>query len=67
MSRGTWILIGVMGLTFVGLSWASSRGLGIPQPTKEPVSIREGSPRGGTPGRAFRPRYFIGGGVFSGK
>ncbi len=66
MNRGTIILAGSM-LGILALSvWASNRGVGLPQPEKEPISIREGSARPSTPGH-HRTRYFIGGGIHRGK
>jgi hypothetical protein len=66
MNRKTMILgvimLGVLG----GTVWASTTGLWLPQPTNEPVSIREDSAR---PLRAghHRTRYFVGGGIYRGK
>lgn len=69
MSKGTIALIAVMGLGLAGSAWASSSGFGVPQPEKQPISIREGSARGnGTSNssRRYRP-VFISGGIFHGK
>ena len=69
MSKGTTALIAVMGLGLAGSAWASSSGFGVPQPEKQPISIREGSPRGDQTGNRSR-RYrtvFIAGGIFHGK
>jgi hypothetical protein len=56
------ILLGVVGMTV----WASRVGLGLPQPEKEPPSIREGSARIEQAGH-HRTRYFVGGGILRGK
>ena len=68
MSKGILILAAAMTALAGGLSWASGAGLGVPEPVKKPVSIREGSVRGGHTGTRYRrSRYFVGGGTFSGK
>ena len=48
---------------------AAANGAGIPQPDKQPMSVREGSVRGtGVTGRGhYRTRYFVGGGLHGGK
>jgi len=48
---------------------ASANGSGLPTPSKQPVSVREGSIRGtGTNGHGhYRTRYFVGGGLHGGK
>ncbi|MCA9254499.1 MAG: hypothetical protein KDA33_02630 [Phycisphaerales bacterium] len=68
MSKGAVILVAVMGLALAGSAWASSSGFGVPQPEKQPLSIREESARGDTSGgsRRYRP-VFISGGVYHGK
>lgn len=69
MSKGAIALIAVMGLSLAGTAWASSSGFGVPQPEKQPISIREGSARGNTTGNSSR-RYrsvFIAGGIYHGK
>lgn len=66
MTRGTLILIGVMLVLMAGTIWASTVGLWLPQPDKEPVSIREGSARPLGSGH-HSTRYFVGGGIFGGK
>jgi|GEM_PF-1075242 len=69
MSKGTLVLAAVMGTLLMGSVYASTKGIGVPQPDKEPPSIREGS----TAGRINRSghhgtRFFlIGGGPFYGK
>ena len=66
MSRMTLLLIGAMGLTTGMAYWASGRGLGLPAPEKNPISIREGSAR--TAQGGYRTRYFLlGGGIHGGK
>ncbi len=66
MNRGTMILGSVMLGILVGSVWASNHGLGLPQPGKEPISVREDSARPLTGGH-HRTRYFIGGGIHHGK
>ncbi|NOX59050.1 MAG: hypothetical protein GXP29_09365 [Planctomycetes bacterium] len=66
MNRGTLILGGVMLSILAGSVWASNRGVGLPQPEREPISIREDSARPLTGGH-HRTRYFIGGGIHRGK
>jgi hypothetical protein len=66
MNRGALILAGAMVVVTGGVIWASNVGFGVPQPSKQPVSIREGSQR---PARAgvYRTHYFVGGGIHRGK
>jgi hypothetical protein len=69
MSKGAIMLVGIMGLALAGSAVASSRGFGVPQPEKQPISIREGSARGNASGNSSR-RYrsvFIAGGIYHGK
>ena len=66
MTRGTIILSGVMLMLLAGTIWASTSGLWMPQPTKQPVSIREESARPLGSGHRST-RYFVGGGIFRGK
>ena len=69
MSKGALALIGIMGLALAGSAVASSSGFGVPQPEKQPVSIREGSARGSAAAAGSR-RYrsvFIAGGIYHGK
>ncbi len=62
------VFLGVVGAGSVLTMVASNRGWGLPQPAKQPVSVREGSVRGGgTAGAHYRSRYFIGGGFHGGK
>ena len=53
---------------FVGLAgftvYASKTGLGLSKPSKQPLSIREASVKGNG---VNRTRYFMGGGIHSGK
>jgi hypothetical protein len=64
MNKGAAGLFIVMGLVLGGAAYASSAGMGIPQPEKQPVSIREGSTRGpnnsGT-NRRYRSVFMYGG------
>ena len=64
--KGTLILGGALSALFAGTLWASSRGLGLPRPQKEPPSIREGSVKDPATGRR-RTRFFVGGGIHRGK
>lgn len=66
MNRGTLTLGGIMLGLLAGSVWASNRGVGLPQPEKEPISIREDSARPLKRGH-HRTRYFVGGGIFRGK
>jgi len=56
------LMTGLLGASL----WASLVGWGIPQPLKQPISIREASARQQT-GAGSRVRYFIGGGLRGGK
>ena len=51
--------------TLGGAFYAASSGYGVPQPSKNPMSIREGSMKVTSDGR--KARYFYGGGIHSGK
>ena len=62
MTHGARILVIVMGLAGVGSMWAAQAGLGLPDPTREALSVREDSKRTHK-GR----RYFHGGGHHRGK
>ena len=64
---GAWSSI--LGVSAIMASGASANGSGLPTPSKQPVSVREGSVRGtGTNGHGhYRTRYFIGGGLHGGK
>lgn len=65
MSRSG-VILTVVAVALLGLaSWAGSTGFGLPNPDREPPSIREGSSR--PAGMVGRPRYFAGGGIHSGK
>lgn len=55
----------VLACTLAGTFLAASNGYGIPQPSKNPMSIREGSMKTSSDGRQVR--YFYGGGLHSGK
>ena len=63
--------LGILALGWLGLAgtatWASTSGLGVPKPEKEPVSIREGSVRPGAASGYYATRYFLGGGSRGGK
>ncbi|MEL7472260.1 MAG: hypothetical protein AAGK04_03005 [Planctomycetota bacterium] len=59
-------LIATLGLAAAGVSWASARGLGLPQPSNNPPSIREESNRLSSSGTSGT-RYFVGGGIIRGK
>ena len=66
MSKGIPILIlAMIGLT-AGVTWSSFAGMGVPNPVKKPISIREGSARHPRHGRR-RARYFVGGSHRHGK
>ena len=61
---GLGVMAGIMGATI----HATGSGMGIPQPMKKPVSIREGSTKVTSNGRTYyRTRYFVGGGIHGGK
>jgi hypothetical protein len=62
MIRGARILAIVMGLSGVGAMWAAQSGVGLSEPTREALSVREDSKRTHK-GR----RYFHGGGHHRGK
>ncbi|MBT6492599.1 MAG: hypothetical protein HOK97_22700 [Deltaproteobacteria bacterium] len=62
MTRGARILAIVMGLSGLGSMWAAQSGIGLSEPTREALSVREDSKRG-KKGR----RYFHGGGHHRGK
>jgi len=67
MSRKTVALAGAMFLLFSGAIWASKTGFGVPQPDKQPMSVRENSARMPRAGH-YRTRYFfVGGGIHGGK
>lgn len=66
MNKGAAILAIIMGAALFGTSYASTKGIGVPQPDKEPPSIREGSVRTTGSGH-YRTRYFVGGGLLYGK
>ena len=55
-------MVGAMGV----LTIASTAGWGLERPEKKPMSIREGSAKVDGSGQA-RSRYFVGGGLHSGK
>jgi len=64
MNKGALALFAIMGLALGGAAYASSTGMGVPQPENQPVSIREGSARGanqtGT-NRRYRSVFMYGG------
>ena len=61
------LVLGLLGASSL-VAWASHSGLGVPQPTKSPVSIREESARGKKWGAGHhRTRYLFGGGIHTGK
>lgn len=64
-SKATWILVVVMTLLTGTAIWAGHAGVGLEQPTKNPISIREQSVRGQTGRRPIR--YFMLGGIHRGK
>lgn len=66
MTRNGTILLVLTLLCLGGAVWASSTGFGLPQPEKNPPSIREESVRISGTGH-HRTRYFIGGGIRRGK
>ena len=57
-----WPALFIGGATFA--VYASKTGIGLNKPVKKPISIREGSVKGNT---KHRTRYFMGGGIHSGK
>ena len=67
-SKWTFALAGGLVFLTMGAMWASSSGMGLKQPTKNPISIREDSARGPTRTGHYRTRYFfMGGGFHHGK
>lgn len=69
MSKGSGVLALLMGGALAGSVFASTKGIGVPQPEKQPPSIREGSTAGRINGSGHHgTRFFlIGGGPFYGK
>lgn len=69
MSRAALGLLGVMSMGTLGGAYASMAGVGLPDPEKQPISIREGTPRQST--GYFRSDHYrggiVGGGMFMGK
>ncbi len=65
MHVGAVILAAIMGVATVGSWWGSVRGVGLPEPTREPLSVREDSARRG--GGGHGGRYLYGGGLHRGK
>ena len=51
------------GLTFL----AARQGVGVTKPSKEPISIREGSTKSHSGSGRRSTRFFVGGGVHGGK
>ena len=62
------IMYAVLGTMVAGSVWASVAGWGVPKPTKEPMSVREGSTRDqGNNRHGHYRHHFIGGGLHGGK
>lgn len=63
MSKAAIGLFLILATVFGGVAIASNTGLGVPRPTLNPVSIREGSARGpgGGAGRRYRSVFMYGG------
>ena len=66
MSKGLPILALLLAGSVVGIAQVSKKGVGVPEPAKDPVSIREKSVHRTTHGR-HRTYYFMGGGPRYGK
>lgn len=66
MSKALPILVLVLAGGIFGVAQASRRGVGIPEPAKKPVNIREESLHTMRHGH-HRTHYFIGGGPHYGK
>ncbi len=67
MGKATYIFAALMGTVTAGAGFASFSGMGLPQPKKNPRSIREGSVRN-PDGTWRRSAYFIrSGGIHGGK
>lgn len=66
MDDKTLILVTAMMGYLCFATWASSSGFGLASPERNPPSIREGSVRTSSGGRA-RVHYFTGGGPHGGK
>lgn len=67
MSRLIPILVGGMTAVTAGTIFMSRTGVGLEQPYKEPISIREQSAHGHSSGSTHRRSYFVGGGYRGGK
>ena len=65
MGLGAKLLWGVMGASTLFGIYTGQTGYFVPPPVKDPVSVREGTPRSGSGGT--RIHYFRGGGVHYGK
>lgn len=65
------VLGGVLGVSTLVGSYASMSGAGLSAPAKEPLSIREGTPRSGHSGTSYFATAgrggLVGGGLFGGK
>ncbi len=65
------VLGGVLGVSTLVGGYASVTGAGLAPPTKEPLSIREGTVRRGHTGTSYFAttgrRGLVGGGLFGGK
>ena len=64
MHLGAVILAAIMGAATLGSWWGSTRGAGLPEPTREPLSVREDSARRGG---GYGGRHIHGGGLHRGK
>ena len=63
--KGFIICAGILGAATISALSASKNGYGLTKPSKQPMSIREGSVKGAD-GRT-RTRFFVGGGIHGGK
>ena len=65
MKKSLFIWSAIFGLSTFGAINAAKNGFGLTKPSKQPMSIREGSVK--SPTGSTRTRYFIGGGIHGGK
>ncbi|MEL6546256.1 MAG: hypothetical protein AAFQ82_16630 [Myxococcota bacterium] len=68
MPTGAWIVAAALGALTVGGAYAGSSGALLAAPTKQPLSVREGSLRSGRVSTGyFVGRSMVGGGLRGGK
>ncbi len=67
MNTTSYILAAIMGTMTAGAGFASFNGIGLSQPEKQPVSIREGSVQNADGSRSYGMFFLRGGGVHGGK